>query len=239
MTSTTDAAGSADVVDLTTAAESEWLERWSTGPVEPEGRGLPQASPAPDLALPDETGTLRHLSEFWRSGPALLVFWRHFGCGCGIERARRLVAEYSDLVGAGLTTVVIGQGEPARAAAYRTDHDLPCPVLSDPDHAAYRAYGLGQWSPERILYDAPAVYLEHPRGLGTEFQAKRRLSGRPLVDDPWRATGEFVVRTDGTVALPYVYQYCEDFPDSRLLTSAARRARADGRDRPTVPSSEA
>jgi peroxiredoxin len=236
---TTDDDARTAVEELTTAAEHEWLERWSSGPVEPEGRGVPQGSSAPDLALPDETGTLRQLSEFWRSGPALIVFWRHFGCGCGADRARRLATEYEELVAAGLTPVVIGQGEPPRAAAYRTRHALPCPVLSDPDHAAYRAYGLGQWSPERVLYDAPAVYLDHARALGAEFQAERRHGGRPLVDDPWRATGEFVVGTDGAVALPYLYQYCEDFPDSRLLTSAARRARADGRERRTVPSSEA
>jgi peroxiredoxin len=235
----TDRSPTAAVEALTAAAELEWLERWSAGPVEPEGCGVRQGSPAPDLALPDETGSLRHLSEFWQSGPALLVFWRHFGCGCGVDRARRLVAEYPALVAAGLTPVVVGQGEPPRAAAYRAGHALPCAVLSDPDHVAYRAYGLGQWSPERVLYDAPASYLDHQRGLGAEFQAERRLGGRPLVDDPWRATGEFVVGTDGTVALPYVYQYCADFPDSRLLTAAARRSRAGGPDGRTVPSSEA
>ena len=149
------------------------------------------------------------------------------------------MSEYSDLVAAGLTPVVIGQGEPPRAAAYRTVHTLPCPVLSDPDHAAYRAYGLGQWSPERVLYDAPDSYLDHSRALGAEFQAERRLGGRPLVDDPWRATGEFVIGIDGTVALAYVYQYREDFPDSRLLTAAARRSRARGPGGRTVPSSEA
>ena len=206
---------------LTAAAELEWLERWSAGPIEPEGNGVPQWSPAPDLALPDETGTLRHLSEFWQSGPAVLLFWRHFGCGCGADRARRLVSEYSELVAAGLTPVVIGQGEPPRAAAYRTAHALPCPVLSDPDHAAYRAYGLGQWSPERVLYDAPAMYLDHTRALGGEFQAERRVSGRLLVDHPGRASGE------------------KDFPDSRLLTAAARRSRAGVRDERTMPSSEA
>ena len=235
----TDDSRTAGVEALTAAAELEWLERWSAGPVEPEGSGVPQGSPAPDLALPDETGTLRHLSELWQSGPAMLLFWRHFGCGCGADRARRLVAEYSELVAAGLTPVVIGLGEPPRAATYRTVHALPCPVLSDPDHAAYRAYGLGQWSPERVLYDAAAIHLGHTRALGAEFQAERRFSGHPLVDDPWRATGEFVVAIDGTVALPYVYQYCEDFPDSLLLTAAARRSRADGPDGRTVPSSEA
>jgi len=234
-----DESPAAAVAALTTEAEFEWLERWSAGPLEPPGRGVPQGSPAPDLTLPDETGTLRQLSEFWRSGPALLVFWRHFGCGCAADRARRLVAEYPELVAAGLTPVIIGQGEPPRADAYRTAHTLPCPVLSDPDHAAYRANGLGQWSPERVLYDAPDIYLDHDRALGATFQVERRLRGRPLVDDPWRATGEFLVATDGTVALPYVYQYCEDFPDSRLFTAAARRSRAVRSDGGKVPSSEA
>jgi len=239
MTIIDDDAGTTPVEALTAAAEQEWLERWSAGPVEPEGGGVPKGSRALDLTLPDETGTLRQLSEFWQSGPALLVFWRHFGCGCGTDRAHRLVAEYPELVAAGLTPVVIGQGEPPRAAAYRTAHALPCPVLSDPDHAAYRAYGLGQWSPERILFDAPDIYLDHDQAIGATFQAGRRLGGRPLVDDPWRATGEFVVSTDGTVVLPYVYQYCEDFPDSRVFTAAARRSRTGGRDRRTVPRSEA
>ena len=224
---------------LTAVAELEWLERWSTAAVEPEARGIARGCAAPELARPAETGARRQLSQFWQSRPALLVFWPQFGCRCVVDRARRLVAEYPELVAAGLTPVIIGQGEPARAAAFRTLHGLPCPVLSDPGHASYRAYGLGQWAPERVLYDAPDFFLDHARAVGVEFQAQRRLSGRPLVDDPWRATGEFVVATDGTVALPYVYQYCEDFPDSRLLTAAARRSRADGSDGRTVPSSEA
>jgi hypothetical protein len=50
----------------------------------------------------------------------------------------------------------------------------------------------------------------------------RRASGRPLVDDPWQATAEFVVQPDGIVRLAYLYQYCDDFPDPRLFTMAAR-----------------
>jgi hypothetical protein len=41
------------------------------------------------------------------------------------------------------------------------------------------------------------------------------------VDDPWRAVGEFVIGSDGTVRLSYAYQYCEDFPPPELLTTAA------------------
>ncbi len=61
-------------------------------------------------------------------------------------------------------------------------------------------------------------------GLGADFQRDRREQGRPLVDDPWRAMGEYVIGMDGRVRLAYAYQYCEDFPDPRVLTAAAQLA---------------
>ncbi len=211
------------LAELTTAAEAEWLEGWTSGPVEGEGTGLATGTAAPDLVLADHTGRSRRLSEFWAHGPALVLFWRHFGCGCGAERARRLLEEYAALREADLEPVIIGQGEPARAAAYRDVHGLPCPVLCDPQHEAYRAWGIGQWPVERVLFDAPPEYWDHPCGLGVAFQDDRRSQGNPPVDDPWRAVAEFVVGADGKVLLTYAYQYCEDFPDVRVLTTAARR----------------
>ncbi len=117
--------------------------------------------------------------------------------------------------------MVVTQGEPERADVYRREQGIPCVVLSDPDHEAYRAYGLGQWSVERVLFDAPSEYWAHERRLGADFQRDRRERGRAPVDDPWRAVGEYVVGADGRVRLAYAYQYCEDFPDPRVLTAAA------------------
>jgi hypothetical protein len=34
--------------------------------------------------------------------------------------------------------------------------------------------------------------------------------------------GEFVVDGDGIIRLAYRYQYCEDWPDPRVLTAAVR-----------------
>ena len=210
------------VEQLTEAAEARWLATWVTGPTEPEGSGLSVGAQAPDLTLIDDRGNQRTLAEFWSGQPALVMFWRHFGCGCGADRATRLKAEWAQYVEAGLNPVIVAQGEPARAAKYRAQQHLPCPVLCDPGHDAYRAYGLGQWTVERVLFDAPAEYWSHPHELGVSFQGSRRDEGRPLVDDPWRAVGEFVIGTDGRVRLPYQYQSCEDFPDPRVLTAAAR-----------------
>ena len=208
--------------ELTSAAEIEWLAGWATGPTESEGSAMPAGTEAPDLALADDNGEERLLSEFWSNQPALLMFWRHFGCNCGVDRAKRLKAEWSDYLEAGLNPVIVAQGEPARAAAYRAEHDLPCPVLCDPDHVAYRSYGIGQWPVERIMFDAPPEYWSLSHDLGVGLQNGRRENGQPLVDDPWRAVSEFIVGSDGLVRLSYSYQYCEDFPDPRVLTTAAR-----------------
>ena len=206
----------------TTAAEVDWLERWTAGPSHPEGSGLPAGAVAPDLTLLDDTGAPRPLSEFWSTGPALVMFWRHFGCSCGIQRAQRLRSEWSAYAESGLTPVIIGQGDPVRAGSYREQYDVPAPILVDPDGAAYEAFGVGHWPVERVLYDAPADMWSHGHEVGARFQAGRREAGRAPVDDPWRATAEFVIDTRGKVRLGYLYQYCEDFPDPRVLTAAAR-----------------
>ena len=208
--------------ELTTAGETEWLARWTTGPTEGELPDLPSGSAAPDLSLLDHTGRERRLSEYWADQPALLMFWRHFGCWCGFGRAERLRAELGRYREVGLRPVIVAQGEPARAAAYRAEHELPCDVLCDPDHEAYRAYGVGHWQLERILPDAAPELWTHPRDIGVAFQDERRGLGKPLVDDPWRAVKEFVIGTNGAVRLTYAYQHCQDFPETQVLLTAAR-----------------
>jgi peroxiredoxin len=210
------------LAELNRAAEYEWLERWSCGPIEGTSAGLPVGSDAPDLPLRDETGRLRQLSEFWADQPALIMFWRHFGCSCGIQRAQRLRSEWTGYVAAGMRPLIVAPGEPSRAAIYREEYDLPCPVLCDPDYEAYRTYGIGHWAVEQVLYDAPSEMWSHARVVGERFQAARRQLGRAPVDDPWRATGEFVIQSGGAVRLAFLYQYCEDFPEPAVLTTAAQ-----------------
>ena len=214
----------ATMASLTADAEARWLKSWTAGPTELEGPTLAKGSMAPDLVLPDHTGEKRSLSTYWEDQPVLLMFWRHFGCSCGVDRAKRLLEEYATYEAAGILPVIITQGEPARAAAYREQHGLPCPVLCDPNHEAYSAYGIGQWGVERVLYDAPEEFWTHPHDLGASFQIDRREQGTPLVDDPWRAVAEFVIGSDGVVRLPYLYQHCEDFPEPLVFTTAARLA---------------
>ena len=214
------------VDELTVAAQEEWLERFSEGPTEPLGPVLAAGTVAPNFTLLDETGRSVELSGFWAEGPALIMFWRHFGCSCGIDRAQRLLEEVSSYAEAGLNPVIVAQGEPERSAVYKALHSVPCPILSDPDHEVYQAYGVGQFAVEQIFYaEGDSEFFGHERHHGVEWQ-KARDPDRPLVDDPWRATAEFVVGKNGFIRLAYAYQWCEDYPNPGILTAAAHLSSA-------------
>ncbi len=207
---------------LTEAAEKEWLETWVAGPGDKRSKLLEPGTSAPDLELLDHTGASRRLSSFWSDGPALLMFWRHFGCGCGVDRSSRLNDEYADYRAAGINPIIIGQGEPERAAAYQEKYGITCPILCDPEFAAYSAYGLAHFGVEQVLYDAPEETWGHSMKIGINFQEARRAMDRPLVDNPWMSPGEFLVDRSGTIRVSYTYQYCEDFPDPRVFLTAAK-----------------
>ena len=204
------------------AAEKEWLEIWVAGPGDKRSKLLDPGTIAPDLELLDHTGASRRLSSYWSDGPVLLMFWRHFGCGCGLDRSSRLNDEYAEYLAAGITPVIIGQGEPERAAAYREKYGITCPILCDPESVAYSAYGLANFGVEQVLYDAPEETWCHSKEIGLDFQEARRAINRPLVDNPWMSTGEFLLDHSGTIRVSYGYQYCENFPDPRLFITAAK-----------------
>ena len=206
---------------LIEAAEKEWFEHWQQGPTRLRWTTLPLqvGDSAPDLTLPDQTGNTVQISDFWTERPALLLFWRHFGCGCGVGRAERLVTEYNTLMEAGARCVIIGQGEPERATWYAEKFDIPCPILCDPEERAYLAYGLLEMDPWLLLGE-PKPGPEHFH----KVMQKHREMGRPVADNPFLLPGEFVVSRAGTLMLAYRYQYCDNYPDLATLTSSVKQA---------------
>jgi peroxiredoxin len=213
----------------TDAAGREWLDHWRAGPTRRRWTELPPqvGDPAPDLALPDaRTGESRPLSGLWDRGPALLLFWRHFGCSCGRDRAARLRRELPDYLAAGATVAVIGQGERDRTVVYASANELPDSValLCDPAEEAYRAYGLLEGGPAEVLFDAPDEYLTCQPEVGLGMAAERQALARPVVDNPWLLPGEFVVGPDGRLASTYRFQFCEHWIDPRVNLAAIRFA---------------
>src|SRR5438309_679632 len=213
----------------TEAATAEWLDHWAAGPTRERWTELPpqRGDRAPVLDLVEaHSGVPVSLATTWADGPALLLFWRHFGCSCGRDRAARLRAEHADYVAAGARVVLIGQGEPERTLVYATANELPADVvlLCDPEERAYRAYGLREGGPAEVLFDAPDGYLRCEADLGRSMAADRSALGRPNVDNPWLLPGEFVVARDGRIASAYHFAFCEHWIDPRVNVASIRFA---------------
>ena len=153
------------------------------------------------------------------------MLWRHLGCGCGVERLERLKGEVAHYEAEGLNPVVVAPGDIERVVAYKERYGLPVPVLADPQYQTHRIFGLSHWSREQVLYDLPDEYCDLTRESGEAYQTARREIDLHLVDDPWMQSGEFVIDPNGIVRLAYMYNYCADYPDPRVFTTAARLAR--------------
>jgi len=103
----------------------------------------------------------------------------------------------------GAELVVIGNGAPNFAAAFREDFDLACPLLVDPELRAYRAAGLRRGR----------VELLSPRLPGNALRALRSGSRQAGVQgDPWQLGGVFVIRPGGELTYRYVSREAGDHP---------------------------
>jgi peroxiredoxin len=205
------------------AAEADFIKNWMAGPQVTRWESVPvqRGDPAPPFVLPDQQNEPVALADVVAGGPAAVIFWRHFGCGCGGERASRLRGELDDFRAAGIGVVVIGQGVPVQAAAYAEAEGLDVPILTDADLSVYRAYGLLDATLPQVLFDAPEWLWSHSEETAEAFVQARRQTARRLVNNPWVLPGEFVVAPDGTIRHVHRYQHCEDYPDHRVLITAA------------------
>lgn len=210
-----------DLQALNLSAEQRWISGWVAGP-SIEGSPLRRGERAPEVEVLDEEGNLLPLATLWSAKPTLLLLWRHLGCGCGIERAERLNSEYDEYIGSGLDVVIVAPGDVERVNHYKEHRQVPARMVSDPDYTAHTAFGLGHYSVEQVLYDAPAEFCDHEEEIGRRLQSDRRAQGRPLVDDPWMQSGEFVVDREGVIRVAYLYNYCSDYPDPRVFITAGR-----------------
>lgn len=100
---------------------------------------LQPGDPAPDIALPDQSGSPRSLEEF-RGRKVLVFFYPRAstpGCtqqACGLR----------DVAGQVGDTAIVGisPDKPAAQAKFDAKHELGFPLLADTEHAVAEAYGV-------------------------------------------------------------------------------------------------
>lgn len=109
---------------------------------------LVPGQPAPDFALPDDTGALRRLSDF-RGHPVVLYFYpKDDTPGCTLE-ACNFRDDYSQYEQAGFVILGISPDTPQSHARFKTKYHLPFPLLADKGHEICERYGV--WGRKKFM----------------------------------------------------------------------------------------
>jgi peroxiredoxin Q/BCP len=134
---------------------------------------------APDLGLPDDSGTIRRLSDARGRWVVLFFYPKDFTSGCTIE-----VCEFRDsgsaLREAGADVLGISVLDSASKAGFKAKHGLDYPLLADEDHAVAERYGV--WV-EKMSYGktsmgvARTTFLVDPDGRIAHVWPKVAVEG--------------------------------------------------------------
>lgn len=109
---------------------------------------LSPGTPAPDFVLPDETGTLRRLSDY-RGRPVVLYFYpKDDTPGCTTE-ACEFRDDYSAYTDADVVILGVSPDSVASHSKFRQKYNLPFPLLSDEGHQVCELYGV--WGKKKFM----------------------------------------------------------------------------------------
>jgi dehydrogenase/reductase SDR family protein 12 len=127
------------------------------------------------------------------------------------EQVAQLRDEIGEIRSRGAELVIVGNGAPNFAAAFRQDFSLDSPLLVDPERRAYRAAGLRRGHIELL---SPKVPLNALRAL----RAGSRQTG--VQGDPWQLGGVFVIQPGGELTYRYVSLEAGDHPPVEEILAA-------------------
>jgi thioredoxin-dependent peroxiredoxin len=102
---------------------------------------IEEGAPAPDFALPSDSGESVKLSQF-RGSPVVLYFYPKDdtpGCtaqACGIRDA------WGEFQRSGAVVLGVSPDSPKKHTKFREKYGLPFTLLADEDHAVAEAYGV-------------------------------------------------------------------------------------------------
>ena len=116
---------------------------------------------------------------------------------------------------AGAPLILIGQGTPGNAAAFRRDFDLDIDLLADTDRLAYKAAGTKVGGFRELV--GPTMVV---RGLGRALRSKV-VQGK-TVGHPAQLGGLMLVTPGGEVPWAHLSTDASDYPPSDEVVEAIR-----------------
>ncbi len=121
----------------------------------------------------------------------------------------QLRQDYARFTDAKLKVVGVSPNKPDAAKAFRAAHDLPYPMLADPQRVAYQRYGLGKLS---VLHEInPLTWLRN-RG-----KLKQGVVARASDADMTQLGGVFIIDPRGTLRYTHVAEDAADNPPTEEI----------------------
>ncbi len=168
--------------------------------------------PAPQTSvLLSATGESFPLPRLWQTGPAILLFLRHLGCSF----CRELIAQMREDVGLfcerGVTLGLINVAGPKATTLFCEERDLGLPFvcLSDPERAAFTAFGLSRVGPLEL-------FTPHVVARGIQATLHGHFVGMPK-GDLFQMPGVFIVDSGGSVRYAHRSRDMSDNPSNSEL----------------------
>ena len=156
-----------------------------------ESRALSIGVRAPDVSLPDALGHRVRLSELWRPGPLVVIFYRGGWCPyCNLE-LRAWQQRLADLRHLGASLVAISPQTPDNSLSTAEKNELAFPVLSDSTLEAAEAF--------RIAFELAPELVELYGRVGNDLPV---LNGNGRWVLPMPAT--YVIDQDGRIVFSHV-----------------------------------
>jgi peroxiredoxin len=169
------------------------------------------------IALPDQEGRSVLLGDLWRDRPAVLVWLRQFGCPFCRSYARLLNEERVRFDDARATIVLIGQGTPVQAAAFRRSMRIDLPVLADEARSTYGLAGTKLATLDELI--GPEVVAK-----GLIAMARHHVFlGRNTADEA-QLGGSIVVAPGGQIVFAHLSDNASDVASADELLRAVRGA---------------
>jgi peroxiredoxin len=116
-----------------------------------ESRARRAGDMAPDVALPDIGGRRVHLSDLWRAGPLVLVFYRGAWCPYCNLQLRAWQRELGELRRYGGSLAAISPQMPDHSMTNAQKNTLGFIVLSDTSLEAAEAFGVAFTLPPELI----------------------------------------------------------------------------------------
>jgi peroxiredoxin Q/BCP len=103
---------------------------------------------APDFTLPDETNTVRRLSDFKGRAVILYFYPKDDTPGCTTE-ACNFRDDYSAYIDADVVILGVSPDSPGSHMKFKEKYDIPFPLLADDGHKICDQYGV--WGPKKFM----------------------------------------------------------------------------------------